>query len=181
MAKTPAEIAIDLRSKFEFYLLGLTFGILGLSIQTGKFGTYLTADAFELAGWLALFVSGVVGILRGEWIPVAYDVQSKIHRVTEQRAEIRQSLQRGERFQVPFVEGGRETMVPGDEASGRLDRLIGTLEGQHEDLHRKILRRYGAMRLAFMVGIGCLLVARGVPPVLLIAERLALILRRLAG
>ena len=67
MPKSNAEIAIEHQIKFEFYLLALTFSILGLSIQTAEFGTYLSADLLELAGWLGLFLSGVVGLLRGEW------------------------------------------------------------------------------------------------------------------
>src|SRR5712664_3266431 len=116
MAKSPAEIAIELRGKFELYLLALNFSILGLSIQTAKFGEHLLADTFELTGWLALFISGVVGIVRGEWIPVAYDIQSKIHSTTSQRDDVRQALQHGAEVQVPFIEeDGRETMVAGNE------------------------------------------------------------------
>jgi hypothetical protein len=44
MAKTSAEIAIEHRGRFEFYLLGLIFAVLGLSIQTAEFGQFLVSD-----------------------------------------------------------------------------------------------------------------------------------------
>lgn len=173
MAKTSGEIAIELRAKFEFYLLALTFGILGLSIQTAGFGRYLSADAFELAGWLALFASGTVGILRAEWIPVAYDIQWKITSNTKHRNEILIDLQRGVERPVTFVEkGGEETVLRGEQAATRFDEIVTELEQQHDATHAKILRRYWWMKVTFMVGIGFLLIARGTPPAMSIAERL---------
>ncbi|HWM30132.1 MAG TPA: hypothetical protein VNO69_00295 [Methyloceanibacter sp.] len=181
MAKSAAEIAIELRGKFEFYLLALNFSILGLSIQTSKFGTYLSAGVFELAGWFALFLSGVIGLLRGEWIPVAYDIQSKITTTARRRREIQEALQRGIQIEVPFMEGGKQTVLRGEPAAVKLDGLMNTLEQQHKATEDKVIRRYSAMRTTFMIGIGCLLVARGIPPALSITERAKPLLKSLAA
>jgi hypothetical protein len=174
MAKTSAEIAIELRAKFEFYLLALAFSILGLSIQTAEFGTYLAADAFELVGWMALFSSGLIGILRGEWVPVAYDIESKKTQLARQQSKVLEDLQRGVQVQIPFIEGGKATVLAGEQAVAKLGQTVSTLEQQWNATDGKIRRRYSAMRTAFMIGIGCLLVARGMPPALSIAERLAI-------
>lgn len=173
MAKTSAETAIELRAKLEFYLLALTFGILGLSIQTAEFGDHLSADAFELAGWLALFVAGVVGILRAEWVPVAYDIQSRITSIRRQYGEIAEALHRGVQMPHSFVDEGKETVLVGEQAAAKLDRLIATLEQQYRATEMKIIRRYDTMKWSFMVGIGCLLIARGLPPTVSLAERVA--------
>jgi len=173
MAKTSGEISVELQAKFEFYLLALTFSVLGLSIQTAEFGNYLSADAFELAGWLALFVSGVIGILRGEQIPVAYTIQWKITGIRQQRSGIAKDVRRGVQTPVSFVEGGKETVHIGAQAVEKFDTTIATLEQQFAAAEKKIIRRYYALRRSFMVGIGCLLIARGLPPTVLLAERIA--------
>ncbi len=175
MAKTSAETAIELRGKFEFYLLALTFSILGLSIQTAGFGVCLSADAFELVGWLALFVSGVIGILRAELIPVAYDIQSKITHTRRQHDEVATALQQGNQIPFSFVEAGIVSVLHGTQAIAKLDNTIVTLEAKFKATEDKIIRRYNRMKWFFMIGIGCLLVARGLPPTISIVERLAVI------
>ncbi|WP_322035135.1 hypothetical protein [Burkholderia cenocepacia] len=60
----------ELQEKFELYLLALIFTILGLAIQTAKFGTYRAADVSQILGWVSLTVSGVCGLWRMGWIPV---------------------------------------------------------------------------------------------------------------
>lgn len=176
MAKSSAEVAIDLRAKFEYYLLALTFAILGLSIQTAEFGAYLFADVLELAGWAALFACGIIGILRGEWVPVAYELQSKISSVRDRRSSFVRVMDTGAEVQIPFLEGGHESVLSGGDAAEKLDRLVATLERQFKDAEDRIVRRYQWMRRAFMVGIACLLVARGAPPTISIAERIAALL-----
>jgi hypothetical protein len=173
MAKTSAETAIELQSKFEFYFIALTFSILGLSIQTAPLGSDLATDAFELAGWLALFFSGIVGLLRGESVPVAYQIQSKITSVRRRRDEIGEARERWVDVQIPFVEGGKETVLSGKQAEEKFDSLIVTLEKQFKDTEDRIVRRYQVMKWAFLIGVGSLLIARATPLALSVAERLA--------
>jgi hypothetical protein len=72
-----AKISIEYQQKFLFYLLGLTFTILALSIQTSLFGKYYFADLAELGGWLCLLVSGLLGLSRIEWSSVFYFLSSE--------------------------------------------------------------------------------------------------------
>ena len=173
MAKTSAETAIELRAKLEFYLLALTFSILGLSIQTAEFGNHLGADSFELAGWLALFVAGVVGIMRAEWVPVAYEIDSKITSIRRRYSEVEEGLRRGVQVPFPFVDEGKDCVLYGEQAATKLDKLVATLEQKFREAEKKIIGRYNMMRLSFMVGIGCLLIARGLPPTVLLVKRVA--------
>ncbi len=46
------EVSIRIQEKFEFYFLSLTFIILGLVVQTSKFGSYAISDIFELLACL---------------------------------------------------------------------------------------------------------------------------------
>jgi len=70
MSLSEREIAQQSQEKFEFYLVGLVFTLLALSIQTAKFGQSNLSDFFELSGWLSLAVSGLSGLWRLEYIPV---------------------------------------------------------------------------------------------------------------
>jgi hypothetical protein len=172
MAKTASEIAIEQRAKFEFYLLGLTFGILGLSIQTAKFGNFLIADSLELLGWLVLFASGVVGMLRGEWIPVAYDINHKINSTESQISQVLQGIQQGVDVPLTFVENGQEQVLHGQEAVTKLEGVVTELQLQHAAAHARILKRYGWMKWLFVAGIASLLTARAYPPAYAVGESL---------
>ena len=66
---TPSiSIAIETERKFEFYFVGLIFTLLGLSVQTGNSITELTPSLFELVGRTLLLLSGILAILRLEWL-----------------------------------------------------------------------------------------------------------------
>jgi hypothetical protein len=59
----------SLMEKYEFYFLGLTFTLLGASIQTVDFGEYSKVNSIiELVGWFAFGLSGVVGLSKIEYL-----------------------------------------------------------------------------------------------------------------
>lgn len=72
------EAAQDVHHKFEFYLIALTFTIAGFAIQTGKFSGNIFGDFAEASSWVMLFLSGVVGLWRIEFLPVAYRIYNYI-------------------------------------------------------------------------------------------------------
>lgn len=166
MAKGPAETAIDLQAKFEYYFLGLIFAVLALSIQTAKFGQHHVADLFELLGWLLLFVSGVVGIFRGEWIPVVYRIEAKLQQTRHEIEQIQGALQNGVELQVTFIDNGQQHMLAGQAAINKYQAVVAVLEEQSKDAEGRIISRYWWMKWAFMVGIGCLIVSRAYGPVI---------------
>jgi hypothetical protein len=167
MARSNSEIAVELRTKFEFYLLGLILAVLGLSIQTAKFGNSVVADLFELAGWLALFLSGVIGLLRGEWIPIVHSIQSKVESTETRLSQIQAEIDQP----VTFVEDdGQEVTINGEEALARLRGTVADLEQQRRSAEKKILTRYGWMKYSFLVGIAALMVARAYPHARAVSE-----------
>jgi len=53
------------RERFDMFIVGLTFTVLGAAVQTAKFDAYSkSAQWLELVAWLLLLVTGLVGILR---------------------------------------------------------------------------------------------------------------------
>lgn len=83
------------QEKFEFYLLALTFTVLGLSIQTANFSQNIYSDFFELAGWLLLLASGISGLLRIEWVPVQYHLYYKTDKLETERDYLLNCLNQG--------------------------------------------------------------------------------------
>jgi hypothetical protein len=163
MAKTNAEIAIELRAKFEAYMLALTFTVLALSIQTAKFGTSTVADTLELGGWLTLFIAGVTALLRGEWIPVLYDIQSKIDSTEKRIQEIEAAAVAGINLPVVFIENSIEQQVPPAQAIQKLRNAIAELEKQYRAGEKRIRRRYTVAKVALIGGIGFIIIARAHP------------------
>ena len=65
-------IARNLSHKFEYYLIALVFTILGLSIQTASFSGEYFQYILEFSAWFLLLISGLFGLWRLEYVPVAY-------------------------------------------------------------------------------------------------------------
>jgi hypothetical protein len=93
---TSGEYARQLQEKFELYLIALVFTILGLAIQTAKFGTSDLSDAFEIAGWLCLMGSGITSLLRMELLPVAQLELHKKQNIEDEVNEYRKLLASGQ-------------------------------------------------------------------------------------
>src|SRR6266566_4551502 len=73
----PRNVAVDVQTRFHFYVLGLTFGVLALSVQTAAFDAQpLVARGAELLAWLLLLISGLFGLSRLEWTPHAYVIDA---------------------------------------------------------------------------------------------------------
>ena len=70
------KIGIDVQTKFDFYLLALTFTILGLAVQTATDVTELLCTLVELASWVLFLLSGIFGLYRLAWLPVGYILEA---------------------------------------------------------------------------------------------------------
>ena len=165
---TSEEYSRQLQEKFEFYLLALVFTILGLAIQTAKFGNADIADSLELLGWLLLLVSGITGLSRLEWLPVAHANNGKIKTFERQRNELQQLAASGVRtYQVE----DRAEPVPIDEVIQSRQTLITTGERELKRLERATLRKYGWHKWTFVAALILLALARGYPAAATLAER----------
>jgi len=163
------EISIRLKERFEFYVIALTFTILGLSIQTASFGASLLSDSFELLGWLFLFISGLVGLSRLEWIPVAYSVHAEIQNWQSEAARLRQYQQMG-RAAVPVVDDERG-IVPIEEAIHAQDAEVTCLRPKAENIEKWTLRKYTIHKWTFILGLIFLLLSRSYGPAANIASK----------
>ncbi len=64
--------AQDVHHKLEFYLVALAFTVVGFSVQTSKLSGVIVGDCAEILSWIALILSGLLGLRRLEYMPVAY-------------------------------------------------------------------------------------------------------------
>lgn len=162
MAKSNAEIAVQLQAKFEIYFLGLIFTILGLSIQTARFGSSDLADGFELSGWVFLLISALTGILRGEWTPVMFQIFDKKASTERQIDGFEAQLARGLDVPVTFVnENGQEERVGGAIAVTRLKSRLRSLEEQQRNAEKRLRFLYRLMKWPFFAAVVSLVIARG--------------------
>ena len=156
------EISRKLQERFEFYIIALAFTILGLSIQTSSFGQYLVSDSFELLGWLFLFVSGLVGLSRLEWVPVAYNIHAQIENLQTEATRLRQEQQLGHN-EVPGIDDERE-FVPIEEAINAQDNAITKLKPRLDHIEKWTLKKYDIHKWTFVLGLLFLLMSRAYEP-----------------
>jgi len=161
MTSSNIQVAQRVREQFDAYFLGLTFTVLGLSIQTAKFGTAVASDWLELTAWTLLLVSGIAGLSRMELIP-------EIHRrfdLQDERAvlahEGKMALAKG---QKTIYDIGFRTDVPLDDFIARQNQEVARVEESLRPLHRQTSIAYTLMRVAFIGGMVSLVAARAIGP-----------------
>ena len=76
------------QEKFEYYLVALTFTLLGLSVQTVKFGSSNVADILELVGWVVLLLSGIMALLRLEMQPVVHNNYARLDSINSELSQL---------------------------------------------------------------------------------------------
>jgi hypothetical protein len=125
-------VAQRMLEKFEFYVLALTFTVLGLSVQTANFGRNLVADGLEVLSWLLLLSSGIVGLRRLEQLPNMY----RLFHFRQDRQASAQALKKmamqGARMVHILEEGARrpstEVIAEIEAASKRIDEELAPME-----------------------------------------------------
>jgi len=95
MTEANLKAAQDVHHKLEFYLVALVFTALVFAIQSAKFTVQVLPDITEIMAWLALLVSGLLGLRRIEYIPVLYRTGDAV-RFHDRHASER-SLERAQR------------------------------------------------------------------------------------
>lgn len=163
--KTPSndlEYSRQLQEKFELYLLALIFTLLGLAVQTAKFGTNTFGDILELLGWLFLLASGLVGLSRLEWLPVAYKTNANLKNLEAEHNHLKEAAAAGVQ-DYPVLDQAEPAHIDAliEDRSG----AIKTVQGRLNELERTILRKYSIHKWLFVVGLTLLIGARGYPPV----------------
>jgi hypothetical protein len=134
------------------------FTLLALSIQTAKFGTSSIADIFELIGWVLLFISGISGLWRLEFLPVEreklvmrdeyeYEYENKIIKVQQ----LSQSGVNG----VHVLEDNEAQIVASN--IHQYENAVNALNPLIKKLETSNTRKYQVHRYLFVAALLCLL------------------------
>lgn len=154
------EYAIQLQEKFELYILGLIFTLLGLSIQTAKFDVSNIADTFEILSWLFLLISGLVGLSRFEWLPVAHKQMGALSMLESEKKALTDLRDQGhEHIRISGtteLEGLESTLLGKEQYLGKVNEKV-------DELSNKIILKYNIHKWTFVSAIICLFVARSYP------------------
>lgn len=153
------DVSIRIQEKFEFYFLSLTFIILGLSIQTSKFGSHAISDGFELLAWVFLFIAGMAGLSRMRWAPSLYKVKHEIIRREQYRDEAKRRESSGGTY---VIQGEKENPIGNFIAD--VSQGVKEVEEQLGELEIKNDRKYWLHIYGFTFGLLFLMVARGYDP-----------------
>lgn len=163
------DISIRIQEKFEFYFLSLTFIILGLSIQTSKFGTCVVSDGLELLAWISLFISGISGLSRMRWAPSLYKVKDEIIRRERYRDDAKQRKSVGENY---IIDGDNNQKMPIDDVINTVSQGVKDVQGQLSELEVKNNFKYRLHTYGFTVGLFFLIGSRGYEPIAHLVNRL---------
>ncbi|MGC2970457.1 hypothetical protein [Paraburkholderia aspalathi] len=152
----------ELQEKFELYLLALIFTILGLAIQTAKFGASHAADVLEIVGWVSLVLSGMVGLSRLEWVPVALKSGHQL-----------QILRQGRQQLADLADGGVQHIPVEDEPEPvdvqtlltSRDEGIERAQAFIDRIDRRVRVKYDIHKWTFVFGLILLVAARAYVPV----------------
>ena len=160
---TESKIAIEYQQKFMFYLLGLTFTLLALSIQTASFGENNIPNIIEICGWISLLISGLFGLSRIEWTAVFYFLSSEKRGIKNQIETVKKISVRSTGY-IRNLDSGEDIPI-GDFVSKKAD-IQNLIEKRIDVLQSRMSFRYHLQRILFLLGILCLMVYRGYSPVI---------------
>jgi len=161
MASSEREVAQRSQEKFEFYLVGLIFTLLALSIQTAKFGQSNLLDICELSGWVSLVVSGLSGLWRLEYIPVIRDKIAIKDEFDEKLDELRELELKG--VQELFVLETQSNQTIKDRLSD-YKKGVAVLDPVITKLEKHGYVKYQIHRYTFVAGVSLLMLARAYIP-----------------
>ena len=149
-----------IQERHESYLLTLTFTLLALAVQSASFGAIFWRNNIELLGWISLLVSGLAGLSRTEWLSQLFGAQS---RKDDAEAIVRRYLiaKAQRNTGVLMVEEERISSIE-EEIRVAKDRAA-TIAKSVDELTARTQLRYKVQRIAFVIGLLCLMISRGWP------------------
>ena len=150
------DFAIQAKQKFEFYFLALVFAILGLSVQTSTI-TGNWQCLFEIASWVMLLVSGIAGLSRLEWTPLAYE-RIGLLQEGKNRLEILNKGLGGGTVLYPSGKQWPEEKLIKEKSKG--EQYILKLEKEKNKVIKRLGWKYSTHKWCFVAGICLLLISR---------------------
>lgn len=162
--KGSMEFARDVQLKFELYFTGLIFTLLAASIQTAEFTHHPLQNAFELAGWAALLLSGVAGLSRLEWMPTNHEMHGRLSAANEEMRIMKVAQAAGQRF---VNQHGEEVDVAAHLPAQQ--EKIDKVTVRDEELVRRSFLKHETRKWAFLLGLCFVIASRAYEPILTIA------------
>jgi hypothetical protein len=163
-----SEYSRQLQEKFELYLLALVFTILGLAIQTGKLGSHVWADYFELSGWMLLMFSGLIGLWRFEWLPVAHANAGNINKLEAVISDIKRHQATGSQTYLDISTG---TVKPLNEIIENYSSRLDETNAYFEKIEKQTSLKYQIHRWTFIFGLLSLISSRSVEHIINLLSR----------
>jgi hypothetical protein len=156
MSEPTAQSVIE---KFEFYLLGLTFTLLGLSIQTAGFQASPVLSVWgELIGWALLGLSGFVGLSKVQWTASILHVKAS----KESFESLKNDLKLAQAGGAPHVmDGNTSEPVSFDEVFDKTDRKIAQFERALNRLGDRHELKHHIQWWSFILGLTAIGAMRG--------------------
>jgi len=155
-------IAQRTQEKFDAFLLGLIFTILGLSIQTAKFGVSPVADTSEVLSWVLFLVAGLAGLSRFEWTSEIY----RLYGVQDEKEQLKRAAQRAQ------LEGKTDLYVMPLEKTVSASQYIAEAKDSVtkvgdaiKPLMKRSFIKYRVMKFTFVAGLVALMFARALVPI----------------
>ena len=162
MAESNTEAGQRIQEKFQFYILGLAFTLLGLAVQTASFGVSPVADVMELLGWALLLTSALTLASRLEWTPQIYHLFDVQQDIEQDQSDLHDAQLKGTKQAT--IRGTGES-IDLDAVLERLDSKLSITREQIDKLDRGAELKYKLHRYGFILGLISILVARAWSPV----------------
>ncbi len=148
-------IARELSQKYEFYLLALVFTVLAFSVQTAEMLDRYYQYCFEIIAWVLFLISGLVGLSRIEWLPVAY----KHYGSSEIEENNLKHVNQGN-----VVDENGEDWIAQDlvKAKRELENNILERKQKLEVLEKATIVKFGWHKWCFLLGLLSLIISRAI-------------------
>jgi len=158
---TERAIAQQSQEKFEFYLLSLVFTLLALAVQSATFGAILPKNGLELLAWLLFLISGLSGLYRLEWIPVARASMADKRSLEEEVFKMKELQLQGQSELLVLDTGKRQSIAERME-----NRKLGidALEQKIRRIEGRVQAAYEIHKYTFVIGLISVACARGYEP-----------------
>lgn len=147
----------------------MIFTVLALAIQSAKFSDNAWSNGLELLAWAALLISGITGLSRMEWLPVAHDMHSSTLDIQQYRDQLEEAQEAG----MTHVElEDPDDPPPIEDVIAKRISDIAKLTKRRERIEKVIRIKYGFHKWAFVLALVLLVAARGYAPARDIARAL---------
>lgn len=147
------KIAIELSQKYEFYFLALVFTVLALSVQTAEMINKYYQYLYEIGAWVLFAISGLAGLSRLEWLPIAYKHYSASATEKNNLSHVKSGNIMDENGETWSSESLTKAQIDLEQNLKKREVRIGQLE-------RSSIIKYKCHKWCFIFGILSLIISR---------------------